>query len=80
MVRSKFLAPQNAPAPQEGQDLRVMLEAQADYLPIHAVVAGTQGDISCEMLDAVVLFLNHERMRGIVAFVRAYIAGKKASV
>jgi beta-glucosidase len=51
-------------APQEGQDLRVMLEAQADYLPLRAL--RILGD---ETLEGIILWLNRRRFRGFVKIV-----------
>ncbi|MDR1271703.1 MAG: glycoside hydrolase family 3 C-terminal domain-containing protein [Clostridiales Family XIII bacterium] len=57
---------------QEGQDLSVMLLAQADYLPLDALIAATKGRISGDMLDGILDFLNGRRLGGLRRFIRAW--------
>lgn len=78
LVRKFTLGGDNA-APQEGQDLRVMLERQADYLPLFSIVSGTRGAISDDMLDGLILYMNRKRLQGVLRFFKAWRASRKAS-
>lgn len=78
LVRKAALSGNNSPE-QEGQDLTVMLEAQADFVPIHSIVAFTRGAIHYDMLDAAVIFMNKKRLLGISRFIKAYLRAKKES-
>ncbi len=78
LVRKITLGGDNA-APQEGHDLRVMLERQADYLPLFNLVSGTRGAISDDMLDGLILYMNKKRLKGLAKFIKAWRANKKAS-
>jgi len=78
LVRKITLRGDNA-APQEGHDLRVMLERQADYLPLFNLVSGTRGAISNDMLDGLILYMNKKRLKGLAKFIKAWRANKKAS-
>jgi beta-glucosidase len=64
-------------APQEGQDLQVMLDAQADFLPIFALVAFTGGAVSFEALDGLIMAMNGRYLRGIAKFLGALLKRKK---
>ena len=77
LVRKFTLGGDNA-APQEGHDLRVMLERQADYLPLFNLVSGTRGAISDDMLDGLILYMNKKRLKGLAKIIKAWRANKKA--
>ncbi len=78
LVRKITLGGDNA-APQEGHDLRMMLERQAPYLPLFNIVSGTRGAISDEMLDGLILYMNKKRLKGLAKFIKAWRANKRAS-
>jgi beta-glucosidase len=66
-------------APQEGQDLTVMLEAQVDYIPIFALVSFTGGVVSFGMLDGIIMMMNGRYVQGVIKVIVEHLRkGKKS--
>ncbi|MDR2654562.1 MAG: glycoside hydrolase family 3 C-terminal domain-containing protein [Oscillospiraceae bacterium] len=76
-ILRKSVTSNSSAGEQEGQDLSVMLLAQADYLPVRAIVPGTKGAFSEQMLDGLLTFLNKRRLKGLSQFWRAWRENNK---
>jgi beta-glucosidase len=64
-------------APQEGQDLQVMLDAQAGYVPLYALVAFTGGAVTFEVLDGIIMAMNGQYARGAIHALKEFLKARR---
>jgi hypothetical protein len=64
----------NPHTPQADRDIRVMLAAVTEYIPIYTIVKYTDGKINPAMLDGLLDMMNGRWLRGAARFAASAVS------